>query len=106
MGPALHPAYGQESRNGPQRSLARRPTKERPSQIFKDHIRVVPYPEDDTVDLVGKLGTTDCLLMGSDWPHAEGLREPAEFYNKVEGLAEPLRKQFLRDNGMKLIAGT
>jgi len=80
--------------------------KERPSQIFKDHIRVVPYPEDDTVDLVGKLGTTDCLLMGSDWPHAEGLREPAEFYNKVEGLAEPLRKQFLRDNGMKLIAGT
>lgn len=76
---------------------------ERPSAIFKQHVRVVPYPEDDTVGLVDKLGTVECLVMGSDWPHAEGLREPADFYARVEGLGEENRRGFLRDNGLKLL---
>ncbi|HMS74887.1 amidohydrolase family protein [Gordonia sp. (in: high G+C Gram-positive bacteria)] len=79
---------------------------ERPSTVFKKHIRVVPYPEDDTIGMVEKLGTTECLLMGSDWPHAEGLREPADFYTRVEGLGEENRRLFLRENGINLIAGT
>lgn len=79
---------------------------ERPSTIFKNHVRVVPYPEDDTVDMVKKLGTVECLVMGSDWPHAEGLREPADFFTKVEGLGDEKRRLFLRENGMDLIAGT
>jgi predicted TIM-barrel fold metal-dependent hydrolase len=78
---------------------------ERPSAVFKRHVRVVPYPEDDTVSLADKLGTTDCLVMGSDWPHAEGLREPADFYSKVEGLGEQNRRRFLRDNGLALLGG-
>lgn len=76
---------------------------ERPSAIFKQHVRVVPYPEDDTVGLVEKLGTAECLVMGSDWPHAEGLREPADFYARVEALGEENRRGFLRDNGLKLL---
>jgi len=80
------------------------PLKERPSTIFSRHVKVVPYPEDDTVALIDELGGTDALVMGSDWPHAEGLREPAEMYNRVEGLDEATRKAFLRDNGMSLFA--
>jgi predicted TIM-barrel fold metal-dependent hydrolase len=76
---------------------------ERPSAIFKRHIKVVPYPEDDTVSLADRLGGVECLLMGSDWPHAEGLREPADFYAKVEGLGEEKRRAFLRDNGLELL---
>ncbi|BBZ75522.1 amidohydrolase [Mycolicibacterium anyangense] len=75
---------------------------ERPSTIFKRHVNVVPYPEDDTVKIADELGTTECLVMGSDWPHAEGLREPAEMYLRVEGLGEERRKAFTRDNGMDL----
>lgn len=78
--------------------------KERPSAIFKQNIRVVPYPEDDTVALAERLGGVDCLVMGSDWPHAEGLREPADFYAKVEGLGDQARRRFLRDNGKALLA--
>ncbi|WP_458682531.1 amidohydrolase family protein [Prescottella equi] len=78
---------------------------ERPSTIFKNHIRVVPYPEDDTIAMADKLGTVDCLLMGSDWPHAEGLREPADFFQKVEGLGDERRRLFLRDNGLGLFTG-
>jgi predicted TIM-barrel fold metal-dependent hydrolase len=80
--------------------------KERPSTVFKNHIRVVPYPEDDTPGLAERLGTVDCLLMGSDWPHAEGLREPADMYQRVEQLGQERRKSFLRDNGLALINGT
>jgi predicted TIM-barrel fold metal-dependent hydrolase len=78
---------------------------ERPSAIFKQHVRVVPYPEDDTVAMVERLGSAETLLMGSDWPHAEGLREPADFFNRVEGLGEDSRRLFLRDNGLKLVSG-
>ena len=73
--------------------------------IFKKHVRVVPYPEDDTVGMIERLGSTETLLMGSDWPHAEGLREPADFYAKVAGLGEQNRRRFLRDNGLALLAG-
>jgi predicted TIM-barrel fold metal-dependent hydrolase len=76
---------------------------ERPSEIFKRHISVVPYPEDDTISLAERLGGVDCLVMGSDWPHAEGLREPADFYTKVEALGEDARRRFLRENGKKLL---
>jgi predicted TIM-barrel fold metal-dependent hydrolase len=64
---------------------------------------VVPYPEDDTVSLAEQLGGTEALVMGSDWPHAEGLREPAEMYLRVEGLGEQRRRHFLRDNGLDLL---
>ena len=75
---------------------------ERPSAIFSQHVKVVPYPEDDTVALADQLGGTEALVMGSDWPHAEGLREPADFFARVEGLGDDERRHFLRDNGMTL----
>jgi predicted TIM-barrel fold metal-dependent hydrolase len=78
---------------------------ERPSTIFKRHVRVVPYPEDDTVAMIERLGSTETLVMGSDWPHAEGLREPAEFFYRVDGLDDETRRLFLRENGMKLVNG-
>jgi predicted TIM-barrel fold metal-dependent hydrolase len=77
-------------------------TTERPSAIFNRHVKVVPYPEDDTVALAEQLGGTEALVMGSDWPHAEGLREPTDFFGRVEGLGEEKRRHFLRDNGMTL----
>jgi predicted TIM-barrel fold metal-dependent hydrolase len=79
---------------------------ERPSAVFKRHVRVVPYPEDDTVALAERLGTVEPLVMGSDWPHAEGLREPADFYARSEGLGEERRRKFLRENGLELLGTT
>ena len=52
---------------------------ERPSAIFRSHVRVTPYPEDDVVKIVGQLGQCDSIVMGSDFPHAEGFAEPARF---------------------------
>lgn len=78
---------------------------ERPSKIFHRHVKVVPYPEDDIVGLVDRLGTADSLVMGSDWPHAEGLAEPADYYEQVSALGDDNRRKFLRDNALAVLDG-
>jgi predicted TIM-barrel fold metal-dependent hydrolase len=77
---------------------------ERPSRIFRRHVRVVPYPEDDIPRIVRDLPDVDCLVMGSDFPHAEGLAEPAEFAGLLAGLTAPQQRQILRDNAARLFA--
>ena len=56
---------------------------ERPSRIFKKNCYVVAYPEDDVKSIVNRIGTSDCILMGSDYPHAEGVPEPRDFYTEA-----------------------
>ena len=75
---------------------------ERPSHIFRRHVRVVPYPEDDIPRVVRDLPDVDCLVMGSDFPHAEGLAEPADFAGLLAGLTGQQQRQILRDNAAKL----
>ncbi|MEP6870164.1 MAG: amidohydrolase family protein, partial [Novosphingobium sp.] len=53
---------------------------ERPSKIFKRNCFVVAYPEDDVKYIVDRIGSSECILMGSDYPHAEGVPEPRDFY--------------------------
>jgi predicted TIM-barrel fold metal-dependent hydrolase len=57
----------------------------RPSDIFKEHVYVSPFHEEDVKSLVGLLGA-ERVLFGSDFPHAEGLGEPAEFARSLDGL--------------------
>ncbi|OJZ76125.1 amidohydrolase [Mycobacterium paraffinicum] len=77
--------------------------KERPTAIARRHIRVVPFPEDDTRRLASQVGS-DMLMMGSDYPHAEGLAEPASFVNKLEGMDPADIRRIMRDNGVELVS--
>ena len=77
---------------------------ERPSEYFKHHVLVTPYPEDDVV-AVAELCGTDSLVLGSDWPHAEGMAQPAEYAKILEPLAEEDQRRILRDNGLRVIQG-
>ena len=56
---------------------------ERASTIFKKHCFAVAYPEDDVKGIVDRIGTSECILMGSDYPHAEGVPEPRDFYTEA-----------------------
>ncbi|MDB5970057.1 MAG: Amidohydrolase [Hydrocarboniphaga sp.] len=77
--------------------------KERPRDVFRQHIKVAPYPEDDIVGLAKLIGV-DAVLGGSDWPHPEGVSSPVEFYEHIkEGLSEQEMKQIMRDNTGKLL---
>jgi len=78
--------------------------KQRPSEIFKEHCFVVAYPEDNVKKIIDAIGTDMCLLMGSDYPHAEGVPTPRDFAE--EALAELAPEQVRRimyDNGRRLI---
>lgn len=57
--------------------------KQRPSTIFKEHCFAVAYPEDDVKKIVEEIGSADCILMGSDYPHAEGVPTPKDFFTEA-----------------------
>jgi predicted TIM-barrel fold metal-dependent hydrolase len=78
---------------------------ERPSEIFRRHVRVAPYPEDDIPWIVENLKQSDSIVMGSDFPHAEGLAEPADFVKLLDGLPEDVQRRILRDNADAVFAG-
>lgn len=72
---------------------------DRPSNIFKEFVRVAPYPEDDIPWIVDNLGGDDrCLVMGSDFPHAEGLADPADFEKLLDPLPADAKRRIMRGN--------
>lgn len=78
--------------------------KERPSKIFKRHCWVVAYPEDDVKSVVEQIGTADCIVMGSDYPHAEGVPEPRDFYAEaLTDLPTDVARAIMYDNGRRLV---
>ena len=84
----------QMGRNGPW--LGGRIT-ERPSDIFKRHVSVSPYHEEDIVALAGVIGD-DRVLFGSDYPHPEGLAEPRDFAESVAPLGPEAVRRIMGDN--------
>jgi predicted TIM-barrel fold metal-dependent hydrolase len=76
---------------------------ERPSAIFRRHVRVAPYPEDDVVKIVADLGHSDCIVMGSDFPHGEGFANPRDFEHLIESLPAGDRQRILWDNAAELV---
>jgi predicted TIM-barrel fold metal-dependent hydrolase len=76
---------------------------ERPSEIFRKHIRVVPYPEDDVLGIIRGLGQHESIAMGSDWPHAEGIAEPADFRKLLDGLPEEQIEDIMFNTGVALV---
>lgn len=58
---------------------------ERPSTVFKRHVGVVAYPEDDLKNVIDQVGSSEWILNGSDYPHAEGVATPAAFVEEACG---------------------
>ena len=78
--------------------------KERPSTIFKRHCFVVAYPEDDLQKIAEEMGSVDCLLMGSDYPHAEGVPTPRDFVAEAcVGLTDEQIYKIMYANGRRML---
>lgn len=78
------------------------PLPPRPSEPLARHLWVCPFPEDDVVDLIGVLGA-DHVLFGSDYPHPEGLREPADFVERLGSCDPETARKILRSNTAELL---
>jgi predicted TIM-barrel fold metal-dependent hydrolase len=76
--------------------------REKPSAILRRHVFVSPYHEEDIPALVRKVGASQ-VLFGSDYPHPEGLAEPAQFAEAIAELSEAERRLILRDNALRLV---
>jgi predicted TIM-barrel fold metal-dependent hydrolase len=72
--------------------------KERPSETFRRHFLVAPYPEEIVQRPMDVVGDT-CLTFGSDFPHAEGLADPAQYVEAVlQDLTDDQKRKIMRDN--------
>jgi predicted TIM-barrel fold metal-dependent hydrolase len=76
---------------------------EDPRETFKRHVWVSPYYEDELGGLAKILGA-ERILMGSDYPHAEGLAEPSSYIKDLKnfGFSDADSKLIMSDNGIEL----
>ena len=51
---------------------------EAPLETLRRHVWVAPYYEEDLRRLADTIGV-ERILFGSDWPHGEGLADPAGY---------------------------
>jgi predicted TIM-barrel fold metal-dependent hydrolase len=74
----------------------------RPSDILKRHLFVSPFHEENIPALVELLGASQ-VLFGSDYPHPEGLAEPASYVDGLKGLTDEETRLIMRDNTAQLL---
>jgi predicted TIM-barrel fold metal-dependent hydrolase len=78
--------------------------KERPSTIFNRSCFAVAYPEDNVKQIVDALGTTAPILMGSDYPHPEGVSTPRGFVEEALGGLTPKQvEEVMYLNGRRMM---
>jgi predicted TIM-barrel fold metal-dependent hydrolase len=73
---------------------------EDPRETFRRHIWVSPFYEDELKSLLRLIGA-EHILMGSDYPHVEGLAEPASYIKDLQNYDYTLREceTVMKDNG-------
>lgn len=70
---------------------------EDPVEVFKRNIYVSPFWEEDLGALAELIGT-EHVLFGSDYPHPEGLADPASYVDELEGLPEDAVRKIMGGN--------
>ena len=79
------------------------PLEELPSEVFRRHVSVAPFYEDDVMALVDLIGDAARVLFGSDYPHPEGVADPAQFLEVVRGLSAADHRRVARSNTAALL---
>jgi predicted TIM-barrel fold metal-dependent hydrolase len=75
-----------------------------PLDLLRHHLWVAPYYEDDVSRLADTIGV-ERVLFGSDWPHGEGLADPASWSKELEaaGFDEGQIERIMRTNSAELL---
>jgi predicted TIM-barrel fold metal-dependent hydrolase len=70
----------------------------RPSEIFRRHFLVAPYPEENVQRVVSEVGV-EPIVFGSDFPHGEGLAYPERYAAaQLSSFSDDDVKRIMRDN--------
>lgn len=76
---------------------------DKPSRIFREHVWVAPFHEDNIPALAELIGPEQ-VLFGSDWPHPEGVAEPNDFADGLAGMSDDDTERIMRTNLEALLA--
>ncbi|MEZ4333687.1 MAG: amidohydrolase family protein [Myxococcota bacterium] len=74
---------------------------EAPVETFRRHVWVAPFWEDDPVETARLIGA-DRTLLGSDWPHLEGVSDPARYADRLGPLGADGIRRVMRENAAEL----
>jgi predicted TIM-barrel fold metal-dependent hydrolase len=69
----------------------------RPSEYFREHCFVAPFPEENVDRVIEAVGTKP-IVFGSDFPHGEGLPEPELYLGQLKNLSDDDTRLVMRDN--------
>jgi predicted TIM-barrel fold metal-dependent hydrolase len=75
--------------------------QEDPGLLFKEHVWINPFWEDDVYEVEACMGA-DRVIFGSDWPHIEGMPEPLDYVAELSKFDDETKRKILRDNAMEL----
>ena len=68
-----------------------------PIEAFREHVWIAPFYE-DSITTLRDLHGADRILLGSDWPHPEGLSQPRAWIGDFVDLGEADMRKALREN--------
>jgi hypothetical protein len=71
--------------------------KDDPADIFREHVWINPFWEDDPYEIVDLMGA-DRVVFGSDWPHIEGLPNPRDYAMEIKELDPDAQRLIMHDN--------
>ncbi len=74
---------------------------EDPAELFREHVWINPFWEDDVHEVVEYMGE-DRVIFGSDWPHIEGMPQPLDYLDELEGFEPGVIRKIVRDNATAL----
>ncbi|MCP4904269.1 MAG: amidohydrolase family protein [bacterium] len=75
--------------------------KEDPGLLFKEHVWINPFWEDDVYEVEEYMGA-DRVVFGSDWPHIEGMPAPLDYVKEIGRFDDAKKLRILRDNTREL----
>jgi predicted TIM-barrel fold metal-dependent hydrolase len=70
--------------------------------VFKRQIHISPFWEEDLGALADLIGE-ERVLFGSDYPHPEGLANPASYVDELSGQPEARVRKIMGENLARLM---
>lgn len=75
---------------------------EDPAEVLRRHVWVAPFEDEDVRALADMIGT-ERIVFGSDYPHTDGLADPASFADILGGMDDATVRKIMHDNARALV---
>jgi len=70
---------------------------EDPAELFRRNVWINPFWEDRISDVIEHMGG-DQVIYGSDWPHMEGMEDPRDILDELDGVSPADQEKILYRN--------